>query len=489
MCTNGKYNKINFLNQRMVEIRASHYSRKGGNMNILEKSQSIRNREKKASDNLEKFIDRINKHNPKINAFVELKTDEALKNAKEIDNRIANGEKVGKLAGLVIGIKNNINVEDFHVTAASKTLENYIGTYDATVIRRIKAEDGIIVGMTNMDEFAAGNSTETSFHGPTLNPRAPERIPGGSSGGSAAAVAAQMCDLALGSDTGGSIRNPASHCGVMGFKPTYGAVSRQGLLDLAMSFDQIGPFAVDTSGIALMMDVIAGKDSLECTTINWNVPDFSASIKDMQDSLKGMRLGVVQEFFDVSDESIVNIIEDRINQMQEAGAEVVELNFDSLELCLPTFYLINFVEFFSATRKYDGRKYGERIEEACGDEVLRRIHMGSYISQKEYSGKYYKKALQARSLIKKEITGLFKDVDVLVGPTVPKLPHKVGMELEPMEIYAYDILTVMANLSGIPAASTPAGDVDGIPVGIQFQAKPLEDEKIIQIMAAFEELN
>ena len=159
-----------------------------------------------------------------------------------------------------------------------------------------------------MDEFAAGNSTETSFHGPTLNPRAPERIPGGSSGGSAAAVAAQMCDLALGSDTGGSIRNPASHCGVMGFKPTYGAVSRQGLLDLAMSFDQIGPFAVDTSGIALMMDVIAGKDSLECTTINWNVPDFSASIKDMQDSLKGMRLGVVQEFFDVSDESIVNIV-------------------------------------------------------------------------------------------------------------------------------------------------------------------------------------
>ncbi len=340
-----------------------------------------------------------------------------------------------------------------------------------------------------MDEFAAGNSTETSFHGPTINPREPGRIPGGSSGGSAAAVASKMCDLALGSDTGGSIRNPASHCGVMGFKPTYGAVSRQGLLDLAMSFDQIGPFAADTTGIALIMDVIAGKDRRECTTIDWKVPDFTATSNDPQDTLKGMRLGVVKEFFDVSDQSIVNIIEDRINQMQEAGAKVVELNFDYLELCLPTFYLINFVEFFSATRKYDGRKYGERIEEVCGDEVLRRIHMGSYISQKEYSGKYYKKALQARSLIKKEITGILKDVDVIVGPTVPKLPHKVGMELEPMEIYAYDTLTVMANLAGIPAASTPAGNVNGIPVGMQFQAKPLEDEKIIQVMAAYEGLN
>lgn len=458
-------------------------------MNIIEKSQSIRTHENKASENLEEFIERINKHNPKTKAFVEFKTDEALQMAEEIDNKITNGEKVGKLAGLVIGIKSNINVEDFHITAASKTLENYIGSYDATVIRRIKAEDGIIVGMTNMDEFAAGSSTETSFHGPTDNPRAPGRIPGGSSGGSAAAVASEMCDLALGSDTGGSIRNPASHCGVMGFKPTYGVVSRQGLLDLAMSFDQIGPFATDTSGIALMLDVIAGEDRRECTTIDWKVPDFAASINDPQDALKGMRLGVVKEFYDVSDKAIVNIIEDRINQMQEAGAEVVELNFDYLELCLPTYYLINYVEFFSATRKYDGRKYGERIEEVCGDEVLRRIHMGSYISQKEYSGKYYKKALQARSLIRKEITGLLKDVDVLVGPTVPKLPHKVGTELKPMEMYAYDILTVIANLAGIPAASTPAGDVNGIPVGMQFQAKPLDDEKIIKLMAAHEALN
>jgi aspartyl-tRNA(Asn)/glutamyl-tRNA(Gln) amidotransferase subunit A len=458
-------------------------------MNILKKSQSIRNHKTTASENLERFIKQINKDNPKINAFVELNTDNALEKAKNIDDKINNGDKVGKLAGLVVGIKSNINVGDFHITAASPTLENYVGSYDATVVQRIKDEDGIIIGMTNMDEFAAGRSTETSFFGHTDNPRAPGRIPGGSSGGSAVAVAAGLCDLALGSDTGGSIRNPASHCGGMGFKPTYGAVSRQGLLDLAMSFDQIGPFSQDASGVALMLEVIAGEDHRECTTINWKVPEFTTSIADPENALKGMRLGVVKEFFDVSDEAIVNIIEERIQQMQEAGAEVVELNFDYLKLCLPTYYLINYVEFFSATRKYDGRKYGKRIEEVCGEEVLRRIYMGSYISQKEYSGKYYKKALQARSLIRKEITGLLKDVDVLVGPTVPKLPHKLGTSLEPMEMYAYDILTVIANLAGIPAASTPAGDVKGIPVGMQFQAKPLEDEKILQLMAAQETLN
>jgi aspartyl-tRNA(Asn)/glutamyl-tRNA(Gln) amidotransferase subunit A len=341
-----------------------------------------------------------------------------------------------------------------------------------------------------MDEFAAGSSTETSYFGCTQNPSAPGRIPGGSSGGSAAAIVAQMCDLSIGSDTGGSIRNPASHCGVMGFKPTYGAVSRQGLLDLAMSFDQIGSFASEASGIALMLETIMGLDYKECTTIDWNVPEFSNLIgSDDVSSLKGMKLGVVKQFFEASDDGIVDLIEESIDNLEENGVEVVELSFDYIDLCLPTYYLINYVEFFSATRKYDGRKYGHRIEEVCGDEVLRRIHTGSYISQKEYSGKYYKKALQARSLIRKEITKLLKNVDAIVGPTVPKLPHKIGTSLEPMEMYAYDILTVIANLAGIPAASVKAGEVNGIPVGLQFQAKPLEDDKIVQLMAGFEQIN
>ncbi|HTX61635.1 MAG TPA: Asp-tRNA(Asn)/Glu-tRNA(Gln) amidotransferase subunit GatA [Methanobacterium sp.] len=458
-------------------------------MNILQKIEQIKAHEITALENLEQYNQQIEKKNSDLNIYLETDYEKARETALSIDSRIRNGENVGKLAGTVIAVKSNINVEDFHITAASRTLENYLGSYNATVINRIIEEDGIIIGMTNMDEFAAGSSTETSYFGHTQNPAAPGRIPGGSSGGSAAAVASQLCDLSIGSDTGGSIRNPASHCGVIGYKPTYGVVSRQGLLDLAMSLDQIGPFARDAGGIALMLDIMAGFDDRECTTIDWKVPDFTSLAVDEQDSLKEMKLGVVKQFLEVSDDSIVNVVEESINKMEEAGAEIVELSFDYTDLCLPTYYLINYVEFFSATRKYDGRKYGHRIEDVCGEEVLRRIHIGSYISQKEYSGKYYKKALQARSLIRREITRLLKDVDSIVGPTVPKLPHKLGTTLEPMDMYAYDTLTVIANLAGIPAASIKAGEVNGVPVGLQFQAKPLDDAKIVQLMAAYEALN
>ena len=456
-------------------------------MSLLNKSKSIKNHEITALENVESFLKTIKKKNDNINAFLEIKEDEAIQAAEKIDSKIEKGSKVGKLAGLAVGVKSNINIEDFKITAASKTLENYIGSYDATVVSRIKEQDGIILGVTNMDEFAAGSSTETSYFGYTENPAAPGRIPGGSSGGSAAAVAADMCDLSIGSDTGGSIRNPASHCGVMGFKPTYGVVSRQGLLDLAMSLDQIGPFAQDAGGIALMLDTIAGYDPIECTSLK-DTPDFEGITEKSADIMKGMKVGVVKEFFDVSDDKIVNIVERRIDKMTEAGAEVVELSFDYIDLCIPTYYLINYVEFFSATRKYDGRKYGYRIENVCGDEVLRRIHIGSYISQKEYSGKYYKKALQARSLIRREMTKLLGGVDVIVGPTVPKLPHKLGESLDTMEMYAYDVLTVIANLAGIPAASMKAGEVDGIPVGLQIQGKPLDDAKIVQVMAGLEQI-
>jgi aspartyl-tRNA(Asn)/glutamyl-tRNA(Gln) amidotransferase subunit A len=455
-------------------------------MKLLDKSELIKNHEITALENLELFCKNIERNNSSYNAFLEINKGSAIECAENIDTRIKNGEKVGKLAGMVVGVKSNINVEDFHITAASKTLENYLGSYDATVVKRIKEEDGIIIGMTNMDEFAAGSSTETSYFGHTENPAAMGRIPGGSSGGSAVAVASEMCDLSIGSDTGGSIRNPASHCGVMGFKPTYGVVSRQGLLDLAMSFDQIGPFASDAWGAALMLDVIGGYDETECTSMDWKLPNFTNTVEESEDSLKGIKIGVVKQFFEVTDDKIVNIIEESIDKMREMGAEVVELSFDYIDLCLPTYYLINYVEFFSATRKYDGRKYGYRIEEVCGEEVLRRIHMGSYISQKEFSGKYYKKALQARSLIRKEVNKLLNGVDAIVGPTVPKLPHKIGATLEPMDMYSYDVLTVIANLAGIPAASTPAGDVGGVPVGLQIQAKIQDDDKILEIMASLE---
>ena len=454
-------------------------------MNVIEKLNSIQNKEMTAKENVEHFIKVIDEKNDSINAFVEKNYEAALKQAEKIDEKIANGEKVGCLSGLVFGIKANINVEDLIVSAASKTLENYKGSYNANVIEKILEEDGIIIGLTNMDEFAAGSSTETSMYGPTENPAAMGRIPGGSSGGSAAAIAAEMCDITLGSDTGGSIRNPASHCGVIGFKPTYGLVSRQGLLDLSMSLDQIGPFANDPSGIALALNTIVDYDSSECTSLHSDI-DFTSVLEEK--SLEGMKIAVCNDFIEVTDDKINKVVNKAIQKLVDAGAELVEVSFDHLELCLPTYYLINYVEFFSATRKYDGRDYGYRIEEVCGDEVLRRIKMGSLISQKEYSGKYYKKALQARSLIRNEINAMLENVDLIVGPTVPKLPHKIGEELTPMEMYAYDILTVIANLGGIPAGSIKAGEVDDIPVGLQIQAKPLDDLKIIKAMSVLSNL-
>ena len=437
-----------------------------------------------ARDNVEQFIHIIDEKNDSINAFLEKNYEKAIEQAEEIDRKIADGEEVGALAGLVFGIKANINVEDIIISAASKTLDNYIGSYNATVVENIIREDGIIIGINNMDEFAAGSSTETSYFGPVQNPAAPGRIPGGSSGGSAAAIASGMCDISIGSDTGGSIRNPASHCGVAGFKPTYGLVSRQGLLDLSMSLDQIGPLSKDVSGIALALNTLVNYDSTECTSLKEKNIDFTSVLDET--SLEGMKIAVCKEFIDVTDEEINKVVNKAIQKLVDAGAELVEVSFDNIDLCLPTYYLINYVEFFSATRKYDGRDYGYRIEDVCGEEVLRRIEIGSYISQKEFSGKFYKKALQARSLIRSEINAMLENVDLIVGPTVPKLPHEIGTELSPLEMYAYDILTVIANLAGIPAASIKAGEVDSIPVGLQIQAKPLDDLKIIKAMSVLE---
>ncbi len=303
-------------------------------MKVIEKLNSIKNGELTAKENVEHFLKVIEEKNDSINAFIELNEENALKQAEAIDAKIANGEEVGSLAGLVFGIKANINVEDLIISAASKTLENYLGSYNATVVDNILAEDGIIIGIANMDEFAAGSSTETSYYGPTQNPNALGRIPGGSSGGSAAAVAAQMCDIALGSDTGGSIRNPASHCGVIGFKPTYGAVSRQGLLDLSMSLDQIGPFAEDVSGIALALNTIVDYDETECTTLNWDEPDFTECLEEK--SLEGMKIAICNDFIEVTDDEINKTVNKAINKLVDAGAELVEVSFNHIDLCLPT---------------------------------------------------------------------------------------------------------------------------------------------------------
>lgn len=425
-------------------------------------------------------IKEIEERDKKINSFIVL--DKEGISRKGVP-------KNGKLENLSIAVKSNISILGLKTTCASKTLENYIAPFDSTVVERIKKESGVILGMTNMDEFACGSSGESSFFGHTENPSALGHIPGGSSSGSAAAVAAEFVDASIGSDTGGSIRNPASHCGIVGFKPTYGLVSRYGLVDLAMSLDQIGPLARDVETAALLLEVIAGYDERDATSLKMD-PKFYNFSKNLNSELKGVRVGYAEEFDKlIVDDGIKKIIHNSLDKLNSAGAEIISVNLPNLEIALPTYYLNVYVEFFSATRKYDGRRYGYRIEDVCGEEVLRRILLGSYISRKEYSNKYYRKALLARSIIRNEISNSLRDVDVLVGPAVPKLPHKLGTKIDdPRVLYAYDVFTVIANLAGIPAGVVPAGKVDGIPTGLQVMGRVLDDQKVLDVMYGVEKI-
>jgi len=424
-------------------------------------------------------LNEIEEKDKKINSFIVL--DKEGISRRDISDS-------GRLKNLLLGIKSNINVEGLLTSAGSKTLENYISPYNATVIEKIKAEGGQILGMTNMDEFACGSSGETSFYGATDNPSAPGYIPGGSSSGSAASVAAGFVDVSLGTDTGGSIRNPASHCGVVGFKPTYGVVSRYGLIDMAMSLDQIGPLARDVKTVALLLEIIAGYDPRDETSLRLD-PGFYRFFENLDPRLEQIKVGYAKEFDRlIQDNGIRKIIHRALDRLGSSGTEIIDVSLPNLEIALPTYYLNVYVEFFSATRRYDGRRYGHRIEDVCGEEVLRRILLGSYISQKEYSGRYYRRALMARSIIRKELSDALREVDVLVGPTVPKLPHKLGAKIEdPMVMYAYDVFTVPVNLAGIPAGTVPAGRVNGIPTGLQVIGKALDDQKVLNVMYGFEQ--
>jgi aspartyl-tRNA(Asn)/glutamyl-tRNA(Gln) amidotransferase subunit A len=448
----------------------------------LEKVEQIKRGELSAVENVQRTLERIKKIDEKLNSFIELNQG-ALKRAEGIDRKLKRGEKLGKLAGLTIGVKSNINVAGQRATCASRTLEDYVSVYDAEVVRRIKNEDGVIVGMNNMDEFACGSSGETSAFGLTDNPAAPGRIPGGSSSGGGAAIAAGLCDLCIGTDTGGSIRNPASHCGVVGIKPTYGLVPRQGLIDLGMSLDQIGPIAPDVKGAALLLEVIAGKNPNECVMLDIERASY---LGEMGNGIGGIKIGVSPKFGELTDSRIMDVVDRAIEKLRDLGAKVIEVELPNLEKALPTYYLIVSVEFFSATRKFDGRKYGKRIEEVCGEEVLRRILRGRYISRKEYRGKFYQRALQVRTLIRHELMRALKKVDVIAGPTVPKLPHKLGEKISVASMYAYDYLTVPANLAGICGGVVKAGEVGGIPVGIQIQGKVLGELEVLQVMNVLE---
>ena len=427
---------------------------------------------------IKQFLDEIEKNNKKgkaINAILEIN-----KNAEKESGK-------GKLSGKVIAVKSNINVRGMKTSCASRTLENYKAGYDATVIKKIKEEGGIIIGMTNMDEFASGSSGETSYFGPTKNPAAIALIPGGSSSGSAAAVAAGFCDMSLGSDTGGSIRNPASHCDIIGVKPSYGLVSRYGLIDLSMSLDQIGPFAKTVHDAALLLEVIAGHDEKDSTTFNVKIPEYSKQIEKIPKSIK---IGISKDFEELCQDKRINkLIEEAIERLcKEYGWQKKSVSLKYVDLAVQTYYPLCYVEFFSATRKFDGRRFGKKIEEVCGPEVLRRILGGSEISRAEFHGLYYRRALKVKELIKRDFEKAFKECDIIICPTVPKLPHKIGSKISAEEMYSYDAFTIPANLSGICALSIPCGKIDDVPIGMQIMASAFQETKMLQVARAFEKL-
>ncbi len=430
----------------------------------------------KVEEKVKNYLDKIKKENPRINAVLHL-NEKVLEEAKEIDSK----NKKGRLYGYVFGIKSNINVLGLPANCASRVLENYEASYDATVIEKIKAEDGIIIGMMNCDEFASGSSGENSAFGATKNPEASSRIPGGSSSGSAAAVAAGFCDVALGSDTGGSIRNPSSHCGVVGVKPSYGLVSRYGLIDLSMSLDQIGPIAKNVSDCALILDVIKGKD--ERDTISFD----SEGIK--LEKTGKIKIGILR--IKGVDSKIQGLIDKRVEEIKKKyGWKAEECEIKHIELAVQTYYPLVYAEFFSTTRRFDGRRYGYKIEEKCGLEVLRRILGGSEITKAEYFGSYYQKALEVKELIKDEFESAFKKYDCIILPTCPGLPWELGqgLKMKPEDVYAYDALTIPANLAEICAISIPAGKIGWIPVGMQIFCAKGEDAKMLSIAKMIEDI-
>ncbi len=423
-------------------------------------------------------IKKNDKQGNKINSFLQLNPD-VLEQAKAIDSK----KNKGKLFGKVIGVKANINVEGMNISCASKTLEKYKAPYDATVIKKIKQEEGLILGLTNMDEFASGGSGETSAFGAVKNPKVLGLIPGGSSAGSAASVAAGFCDVALGSDTGGSIRNPASHCGVVGLKPTYSSVSRYGLIDLSMGLDQIGVLARSVGDVALFFSIIQGKDEKDAIS----QASEKINLKAIEKIPKAITVGVLD--FKIQDKRIQKLIDEKVKQVAKTNSwKIKKIKINNIDLAVETYYPLVYVEFFSGTRRFDARRYGQKIEDVAGSEVLRRILGGSEISKAEYRGRYYHLALKAKKLIKEEFEQAFKKVDCIISPTVPKLPHKIGEKISVEDMYEYDALTAPANLAGNCAISIPCGTVDNIPVGMQIMCDKFKEQKLLQIARSFEKI-
>ena len=457
----------------------------------------IKNKEISSAELTKSVFDRIKAVEGKVDAYLTLDEENAMKKAAEIDEKLAKGEELSPLAGIPVGIKDNISTKGLRTTCASKMLGNYVPPFNATVMNKL--DDIVVTGKLNMDEFAMGSSTENSHFKPTKNPFDTERIPGGSSGGSAAAVAAREAIVTLGSDTGGSIRQPAAFCGVTGIKPTYSRVSRFGLVAFASSLDQIGSIGLDAHDCAILLNEICGYDFHDGTSSKVEVPDFTAKIGE---SMKGMKIALPKEFYaeGINDEVKAAVLK-AAEEYKAMGAELIECSMPSLKYAVPCYYLLACAEAASNLSRYDGIKYGHRTltaesyeeliiksrSEGFGEEVKRRILLGNYCLSSGYYDAYYRKAMALRQLIRKEYNDIFEKCDVILTPTTPAVAYSPEMTSDPVQMYQADICTVTVNIAGLPAISTPCGyDSKGMPIGMSVIGRKFDEATIIKTADAYE---
>ena len=471
------------------------------NLTVHELQEKLAKKEISSKQIVESYIKQIDEKEADVKAFVTLTKDEALKKAEQVDDKIQKGEITSSLAGIPIGIKDNICTKGVRTTCSSKMLENFVSPYDATVIEKLNEANIMSLGKLNMDEFAMGASTEYSYFKKTSNPWDLKKVPGGSSGGSAAAVASNMVPWALGSDTGGSIRQPASFCGIVGLKPTYGLVSRYGLVAFASSLDQIGPLTKDVTDSAILLNLIAGHDRRDSTSMNIEKKDYTKSlVKDV----KGLKIGLPKEYFGEGiNPEVKNAVMAVAKKYEEMGATIEECSISVTDYALATYYIIACAEASSNLGRFDGIRYGYRTEnfknlkdiyrnsrsEGFGKEVKRRIILGTYVLSSGYYDAYYKKALKVRQVVRQEFSKLFEKYDVLLTPTSPTVAFDIGTRSNnPLEMYLADICTVSINIGGVPAISVPCGvDGQGMPIGFQLIGKHFDEETLLRAAYTYEQ--
>jgi aspartyl-tRNA(Asn)/glutamyl-tRNA(Gln) amidotransferase subunit A len=468
-------------------------------ISAVEYVDNVKNGDITVEEFIAKTFEQIKKHDSKLHAYLSL-NDDAIEHARQIDKKIKSKERVGVFYGMPISIKDNICVKGTKTTCASKMLENFVAPYDATVVSKLKSDDAIIVGKTNLDEFAMGATTEFSAYGPSRNPWNTDYVPGGSSGGSAVSVSSLECVASLGSDTGGSVRNPASFCSVVGLKPTYGLISRYGLVSFANSIEQIGPFARRVEDVAFLLNHITGKDRNDNTTIDNHNQDYLTGIDA---GISGKKIGIISEMSkgEGIDKNVESSFRRAASVFEGLGAKIEEMSLDLVRFTIATYYVLTAAEAGSNLSRYDNLRYGydldlegyefksyiSKARKKFGPEVTRRMILGGFVPSAGYAGKYLLKALKVKSKLKKEIASAFKKFDFLISPTVPILPFKIGEKIEePLALYLADINTVTANLTGIPAISVPYEIHNGLPIGIQIHANTLQEKQLLQAAYALQ---